>query len=205
MLGMVPSGTCGTIGCTASSGISDVALQFLDVFEIPLFLFTADATVAWLNTPARRLLKRIKLNLNTEGVIRPDGFPTRKAEAILASLRDEFRTAHGWKDGPTEVVLSGLPNTLLHFCRLDLDGEAFIACVPTVQHKPDHLLSRLSSYGLTETEKKIASQLIKGQTVSEIASRNGNTVLTVRTHIKHIYSKIGVNSREKMFAHLVNL
>jgi DNA-binding CsgD family transcriptional regulator len=70
-----------------------------------------------------------------------------------------------------------------------------------VSHIPD--LHRL--YGLTRTEQQIVKQMIQGQSVSEIAAEIHKSVLTVRTHVKRIYSKLHVGSKEQLFSTLMKL
>lgn len=66
------------------------------------------------------------------------------------------------------------------------------------------LTANLAQYGLTKTERKVVAMLAQGSTASEISRLNGGSLLTVRTHIKRIYAKMNVNSREKMFARLTH-
>jgi DNA-binding NarL/FixJ family response regulator len=49
-------------------------------------------------------------------------------------------------------------------------------------------------YDLTAKEKEILKQLRQGIHLKEIAKNTGNTYETIRTHIKNIYKKLGVNS-----------
>lgn len=200
-----------TAGAIAVSGhkerrvLSASSQRLLEAFEVPFFLFTPDAAVAWLNAPARGLLDRMGLSLNADGIICSAGVLSRKVDASQVRLREAFRAVCGWKGGWTEIALPGLPNTQLQLYRLVLDGESYVACVPTPKRRYERPRPRLTAYGLTETERKIAGQLVKGQSVSEIASQSGNTILTIRTHVKHIYSKIGVNTRAQMIAQLIGL
>ncbi|MDE0083078.1 MAG: helix-turn-helix transcriptional regulator [Gammaproteobacteria bacterium] len=49
-----------------------------------------------------------------------------------------------------------------------------------------------AALGLTPTEGRVAAQLAEGRTVGEIASATGRKVSTVRTHVRHIFSKHGI-------------
>jgi len=44
--------------------------------------------------------------------------------------------------------------------------------------------------------------MLNGNTAAAIAANSNISIDTVRTHIRHIYSKIGVASREGMFRQL---
>ncbi len=52
-----------------------------------------------------------------------------------------------------------------------------------------------SEQQLTEKEIKIVQQLAKGLRYAEIAEKMNISIDTVRTHIRHIYEKLQVNSR----------
>ena len=56
--------------------------------------------------------------------------------------------------------------------------------------------------GLTPTEAEIAIQLAQGRTPRQIAAATGRGYSTVRTHLKHIFSKLGV-SRQFEVAQIV--
>ena len=51
----------------------------------------------------------------------------------------------------------------------------------------------IESSELTKTEKKIAKFLAEGLSRKEIASQNNISLHTVNTHVKNIYSKLGIN------------
>jgi DNA-binding CsgD family transcriptional regulator len=54
-------------------------------------------------------------------------------------------------------------------------------------------------FDLTPTEARTVQQLVDGDPIAEIAARLGLSVLTLRTHVRNAYAKIGVNSREGLF------
>ena len=60
-------------------------------------------------------------------------------------------------------------------------------------------------YGFTRTEQQIVAMMIEGQSVTEIAERLHKSVLTVRTHAKRIYGKLGVRSKEQLFSTVMKL
>lgn len=57
-------------------------------------------------------------------------------------------------------------------------------------------------FGLTPSEHRVLLAMIEGETADAIAARTGVSVDTVRTHIRHIYGKLAVSSREGMFARI---
>lgn len=58
-------------------------------------------------------------------------------------------------------------------------------------------------FGLTPAEERIARMLTGGDGVEEIAADAAITVETARTHIRRIYNKVGVGSREHLTAVLL--
>lgn len=64
-------------------------------------------------------------------------------------------------------------------------------------------LTRL--FGLTQTENHIVGMLLNGMSVAEIAERQNNSQLTVRTHLKRSYSKMCIRTKEQLFAKLLRL
>jgi DNA-binding CsgD family transcriptional regulator len=57
-------------------------------------------------------------------------------------------------------------------------------------------------WDLSSGEIRILAMTFRGLTVQEVAEKADISIETVRTHIRHIYAKIGVNSREALFATL---
>ncbi|HEY2709409.1 MAG TPA: LuxR C-terminal-related transcriptional regulator [Caulobacteraceae bacterium] len=60
-----------------------------------------------------------------------------------------------------------------------------------------------SMFGVTPGEHQVIVQLVKGYSSGEIAQEFGKSILTVRTHVKRAYGKIGVKTRGQLFAKLL--
>jgi DNA-binding CsgD family transcriptional regulator len=60
-----------------------------------------------------------------------------------------------------------------------------------------------SMFGVTPGERQVIVQLLKGYSSREIAEDFGKSILTVRTHVKRAYGKIGVKTRGQLFARLL--
>ena len=58
-------------------------------------------------------------------------------------------------------------------------------------------------FGVTPGEHQVIVQLLKGYSSREIAAQFGKSILTVRTHVKRAYGKIGVKTRGQLFARLL--
>lgn len=57
-----------------------------------------------------------------------------------------------------------------------------------------------TAFGVTPAEHRTLVLMMQGSSVTEIAAELEKSVLTVRTHVKRLYAKLGVQSREQMFA-----
>lgn len=55
-------------------------------------------------------------------------------------------------------------------------------------------------FSVTRAEQKTLVLILHGRSVTEIAAELEKSVLTVRTHVKRLYAKLGVQSREQLFA-----
>ena len=60
-----------------------------------------------------------------------------------------------------------------------------------------------SMFSVTPGEHQVIVQLLKGFSSREIALEFGKSILTVRTHVKRAYGKIGVKTRGQLFAKLL--
>jgi DNA-binding CsgD family transcriptional regulator len=58
-------------------------------------------------------------------------------------------------------------------------------------------------FGVTPGEHQVIVQLLRGQSSRDIADRFGKSILTIRTHVKRAYGKIGVKTRGQLFARLL--
>lgn len=58
------------------------------------------------------------------------------------------------------------------------------------------------TFGMTRQEAAICRLLLQGHTVQEIVEAGSKSPDTIRFHIRNIYQKIGVSSREALFARL---
>ena len=55
-------------------------------------------------------------------------------------------------------------------------------------------------YGLSAREAEVAELIARGNTVAHIAELLFVSENTVRTHVRHIYAKLAINSREELLA-----
>jgi DNA-binding CsgD family transcriptional regulator len=70
---------------------------------------------------------------------------------------------------------------------------------------PAHLPRLERLFGLSPMEARILQDIIEGNSAERIAEGKGVSILTVRTHIKHIHGKMGVRSKEEILATIVKI
>lgn len=58
------------------------------------------------------------------------------------------------------------------------------------------------AFQLTSSEQMVLQRMLDGATAQEISAAAGLSIETVRTHIRNIYVKVDVTSRERLFARL---
>lgn len=122
-------------------------------------------------------------------------------ESILPTLRDP-------KAGGRSLPLpaeSGSPPIIVHFLpirrsALDIFSGAYALMYVTelaIKAGPQPALLE-ALFDLTAAEAKVASQLVEGQSVSEIALRQGVASNTVRMQLKSIFAKTGVHRQAEL-------
>jgi DNA-binding CsgD family transcriptional regulator len=60
-----------------------------------------------------------------------------------------------------------------------------------------------SKFDVTPGEYQVIVRLLQGHSSRDIAEQTGKSILTIRTHVKRAYGKIGVKSRGQLFARLL--
>ena len=90
------------------------------------------------------------------------------------------------------MTLSGEPEGAVALALRDPGGQVEIECADL---EP--------MFGVTPGERQVIVQLVKGYSSREIAEQFGKSILTVRTHVKRAYGKIGVKTRGQLFAKLL--
>jgi DNA-binding CsgD family transcriptional regulator len=58
------------------------------------------------------------------------------------------------------------------------------------------------AFSLTPAEHRVLLHMIEGETADAVATRLGVSLETVRSHIRHLYGKLNVSSREELFARI---
>jgi DNA-binding CsgD family transcriptional regulator len=103
----------------------------------------------------------------------------------------------GW-EGAYRLAITPLDDSRLN---ARLNGSAPLHVIFVYEPRPQHRLAAnmlRQLYGLTATEARVAVLLFDGQSTGTAAHTLSASIHTVRTHIKHIFEKCGVNSQAEL-------
>lgn len=198
-------------------------LAAIDRLSSGVLLIDGNGAVAYANRSAQRMLEDgdgLRLRKLTHGkglgdLIAEDASASKAiGAAISATLnRDPYDTPH-FSNCVTVARTSGVASYTLQFSALGNHNEfggksgAFAAIVfiadgaQEVEIDPTLLQS---AYGLTHAEAKVAVSLVESSTAEQVAKALGSSPHTVRTQIKQIYAKLGVDTRARFVKLLLGL
>lgn len=155
----------------------------------PTLILAGDHLILWANDAARRFIRSFDgLEVVREVLTVEDH---RQHQALGEQLAAAIDHPHCW----TLENHAGERSVVLLIQQLDDDacGVRFLE-----QRAPVHARFR-QIYGLTYAEDRVLLQLLSGRVASDIAQADGGSLETVRAHIKAIYAKMDVCSREGLF------
>ncbi|GAA0728901.1 helix-turn-helix transcriptional regulator [Sphingomonas japonica] len=178
--------------------LATLALAWLGADSRPRLIVAADLQVLWSNRPASQQLG------DDAGVVLRDG---ALAFASATAQRDftDFIEALGEELGTVSIPY---PDRSAHLLfrgrRIGVDGRS-AACLEFTRDTAGFMANYSDIdrvFSLTRAEHRIVVGLLNGRTASQLATDLLISVDTVRTHVRRIYSKVGVRSREEMFSRL---
>jgi DNA-binding CsgD family transcriptional regulator len=198
------------------------SLAALDRLHGGVLLIEGSGAVAFANRAARRMLDendglRLRNLAHGPGLgqLAAEHAPTRRTidAAISAILSlDPYATLHFSKS----IVVprsSGAGDYVLQFSALGKHSEfasggsyagiVFISDTGARMVVDEDVLR--SAYRLTPAECRVAVALMDADSATEVADRLGTSTHTVRTHIKQIYAKLGVDSRARFVKLMLSL
>jgi len=199
------------------------SLAALDRLPSGVLLLDGSGTVAFANRPAQHMLEegdglRLRKLSHATGlgdlVAESTEDSTAIRDAISAALsRDPYCTGH-FSQSVTVPRPSGLASYTLQFSALGEHSEfaggssafAAIIFIADSLKKIDvdpAVLQR--TYGLTPAEAKVAVTLLEFASAKEVASVLSVSPHTVRTQIRNIYVKLGVDTRTRFVKLLLGL
>jgi DNA-binding CsgD family transcriptional regulator/PAS domain-containing protein len=191
---------------------ASVLRSVLDSLSIAVVLVDCEARVLQANLAARGMLDRAT--------------PVRQVLGRLAGetavetrrLRQAIAEAHGSEASltaqSTGISLLGgkMPTVVAHVLPLGVGkirsnvlwGAAAAVFIAGADAPPRAALDGIAvTYGLTETEQRLLHEVATGASVAQASATLKIAVGTGRTHMKHLYGKLGVHSHSELVV-LVN-
>lgn len=173
-----------------------VALRWMEMDCRPRIVIDFDLLVVWHNPAAIGLLSPVK------DISLAQGRPLLSCETNIERLKQFVNSprmglktlALPLQSGVGHLLLRGyrVPGTDVHCCELAIDHEE---CAPV-------LADFDAVFRLTKSEARIAVALFGGHSVSDVAKAHNVSIDTVRSHVRHIYNKLGTTTREQFFRRL---
>ena len=178
--------------------IHTLIANMLEDSRWPIALVAEDLTLIWANRAASEELYAVLSFSLTKGQL------TLRSEANDHRFRQFLKNCD--EKDQTFIHLSNGEDPVLARCRtVRSDDAERIYCVSFFRpsEKPKSIDPPLAVlFGLTETEERVLSMLGEGSTADCVSNTLGVSIATVRKHISNAYGKIGVRSREELFARL---
>jgi DNA-binding CsgD family transcriptional regulator len=170
----------------------DALLSWLDTDRRARLILSGDLSLRWCNAAGRALLEIGGVLTLRNGVVRTSDASEAPQFARLAREAGPSLRVH--------CIPLGGEGHLVIAARL-LVGTPFVGLTAYPSHNAaaHHWADLGQAFGLTGSEREIVQALSRGLTADTIAKDSRTSVKTVRTHIRHAYSKLEVSSREGLF------
>lgn len=167
---------------------------------VPRLILSESLTIQWANHAANKALS------GSEVLLVKDGKVACREEALNASLRTFIKGCdHVLRTFFITDEDSGTL-TLLRARTIPVDkdrerafGVIFFDDSAEFLHR---YLDVAKVFKLTAAEYDVVRQLLSGETAEDITRKVGVSMATTRSHIRNIYRKLGVSSREALFKRL---
>jgi DNA-binding CsgD family transcriptional regulator len=177
--------------------VSILLLHWLAGEPAARLLVALDRTILWASRAAAELLEGSSELCQRDGVL-ATGNAARNSqlETFLGGVS---------ADGASLCIKDDRCGYLLICARPIEAGEMPVIglrlCSGAAHHQPVYAGYSVP-FALTCAEERVVSALLSGRTAEQMSSATGPSLETVRTHIKNVYAKVGVASREALFFRL---
>lgn len=161
----------------------------------PLLLITSDLTVLWCNAAAQAFRDQWP-NIGVDA-----GRLFLAERSRTTALRDRLATIEtlvvAWVCDVSDVRFIFRIEPL----RPEGQDAAFLVTIQPMDESDRYLWADMAAaFGLTVSENRVVRLLISGLSVEALARELSISIETVRTHVRRVYAKLGVNGREQLFS-----
>lgn len=173
--------------------LGDLALLCIESWsQAVAFLELEEPTVFWMNSTAERCLREHGATLSGRRIQLAQRERQRDFEEFLSITATDRKT---WV-----LNVVGDVDALVFRCGPIGQSRFRVLTIFHTDNPPTVLPDVGAIFGLTPSESRTLDGLVSGQRADELARASSVSIETVRTHIRRIYNKLGVNSREQMIA-----
>jgi DNA-binding CsgD family transcriptional regulator len=182
---------------SAPRGSSDVYLwTWASTHRSPIVILAPDLTVLWENDAAASLFEDARHFVRSGGRM---GCADKAQSAGFQSFLSSLPAAGGvWacraEDGSHLLVRAD------ELSPPGAERAAVLTLYPTGADRPSAWADLSQVFGLTAAEAGIARRLVGGERAEAVANDLGISLETVRTHVRRIYNKLSISSREELFS-----
>jgi DNA-binding CsgD family transcriptional regulator len=203
------SGTLGNWNTIVSGRLNEMNSQtFPSIFEQWLgqevpdrFLVNRQGTVLWSaikaktlgdDTDAHHILSKIAVGTTLPNELL---LPILTVGTLAQKNMGRIAIIEGAKKGT---------NVVARVCALmnEKSGALGVTILSSRRISDDVCADLKRLWDLSAGEIRVLAMTLQGLTAQDVAEKAEISIETVRTHVRHIYTKIGVNSREALFAAL---
>ncbi len=201
-VGTLGAGTVGELDKEWLDTVSPapLALAWMESDDQPRLICTDELALVWANAAARAdLALGVDLELKEGVLVMHERAHQAELNALVRNCDGQLATlALGARDGDGHFLLRAR--------RIEANGsEASCVCLSFLRSgtafRPNYAdLER--AFQLTPAEHRILLKMADGLNAEAIAEAKDLSIETVRSHIRSLYNKMGVASREAMFARI---
>lgn len=178
----------------------------MEAIPIGILIVSRDMRVHHMNRCARELMQRTRsLDFRNQHLQAQDRQIDEKLRSLIGAAAD--KAEKGIQDETGAIFIKGAASgdqiEILVTPVANVGGGDTEPCVVLYLFDANghrrisyDMLTQL--YGLTQTEAKLVQLLTNGMTLDEAAEELEISVNTVRTHLKHIFHKIGINRQSDL-------
>lgn len=181
---------------------SNLAVSFLAWMEMdsrPRLIVDDSLFIHWTNTAAKLHLRGREFSISARRVSLRDNDSTAVFQSFVRSSASDTVSMICLPYPPREHIVCAAVNLY------DENGERMTGLTLRRTVSPPHVDSRplQAAFHLTLAERRVIEKLFSGQTAEEAGDELCISLGTVRQHIRHIYDKLDVGSREALFGKIL--
>jgi DNA-binding CsgD family transcriptional regulator len=163
------------------------------------FIVNDDLAIRWMNDAALHIIGALDIFDMAKSRLEIRDSKQFAAFRLFVRLAGPHSTSMWIKCSPESYILC----TAIALSDNGNDPATGLILRPTIRAPNLDGVVLQAEYRLTTAERRVVEELFGGQTAEEVADQLGISVGTVRAHIRHIYDKLDVGSREAMFHKLL--